>query len=348
MDFDVHVVKSVREVEEEIWDRCGGGHSFNSHHWYQYGEAVRENDTPVYILLFNQNELIARATFWVSWQEPIPVSSEPLRRLLERMLHRWPMLICRTPVIDATGLSLPADPVLRGCAIETIARTALQIASEYHISFVLFPYLQSNEAQAPGWPSEYCAVDLPGPSTCLHIHWSDFESYLKQLPRSTRTYYRHNRNRANEWDIQVEPEKQPASPEQVAQFIRNVENQHKSPPNPWVASTIKNAGMVNATWFTARSRGKTVGSLLTFQEKENGLLSLIGLDYAVPHAYFQLLYEAIRSAIGKGMQSLWGGAGAYQFKQSMGFELVNNTWAVFAGRRKYLQILGRLTARWVN
>jgi predicted N-acyltransferase len=348
MEFEVRIINSVREVKKEIWDRCNSGLSFNSHNWYQFGENARKNDKPVYILLFHQGELIARAAFWVSWQEPLPISSEPVRRLVARMLHRWPMMICRTPVMDATGLSLPSESALRTYAIETIARKALQVAQQYKVSFVLFPYLLSEEAQAAGWLSEYFAVDLPGPSTCLEIQWSDFESYLKQLPRATRTYYRHNRNRADDLDMQVETSKQPVSPELVTRMIRNVEKHHGSPPNPWVTSIMENAGSVNATWFTARSRGQAVGSLLTFQEKESGLLSLIGLDYDVPYAYFQLLYEAIRAAIGTGVKRLWAGTGAYQFKQSMGFELVNNTWAVFASRQKSLQTLARLAVRWVN
>jgi hypothetical protein len=346
MEFEVRVLKRAADAKEDEWDRCSGGLSFNDHQWYEFGEASRQGDTPIHILLFHQGEPAARASFWLTWQEPIPIASKWLRDALGQMLQRRPLLVCRTPVADASGLCLPTDPTLRPQALEVIARTSLKLAAQYKASFVLFPYLLHDQAREAGWPASFTAVDLPGPATRLMIRWTDFESYLKQLPRSTRNYFRHNRNRAKDLDLRVEAGKEPVSSEEAMRFIRNVEDEHGSPHNPWAASIIQNAGLADSTWFIASTGARMAGCLLTFQDGENGLLSLIGLDYGIPYAYFQLLYEAIGYAIGKGVKTLWGGTGAYQFKQSLGFELVDNTWAVFAGRRKVLQFLGRMAARW--
>ena len=345
-DFEILTAFSVEEVGTQAWDSLSGTRPFQSARWYAFGERVMEGCKPVYIILTKAGKAVARGTFWITRTEPLPVP-EAIRGVLQPVFQHWPLMICRVPLLDLSGLILPADPALCSAALRLISSAARREAARHRISFILFPYLEREVSREKGWPAGFAPIDLPGPATCLQIHWPDFDTYLNQLPRSTRKYYRHNHKHASDLSIHVD-RKETLAPEQVVSFIRNVEKHHKSASNPCVPAILKNTGMVEAAWFSAKIGEQPAGCLLTFKERESSLLSLIGLDYNVPGAYFQLLYSAIGFAIENHSKLLLGGTGAYQFKQSMGFELTTNTWAVLASHNPFLQKIGFFLAKWAN
>ena len=103
--------------------------------------------------------------------------------------------------------------------------------------------------------------------------------------------------------------------------------------------------MVDHIWLTARIDDRLLGCGLLLGDGNARVLALLGLDYSVQYVYFQLLYAAVRSVIEEGMPVLYGGGGAYDLKQRLGFELEHNNHTVFAGRGWLLQSLGRLLTR---
>jgi hypothetical protein len=74
------------------------------------------------------------------------------------------------------------------------------------------------------------------------------------------------------------------------------------------------------------------------------IMTLLGRDYGVDYAYFQLIYTAIRCAIEEGAGFLRGGSGAYDMKQRLGFQLESSNYIVFSGGGKVLQKFGRWAA----
>ena len=73
------------------------------------------------------------------------------------------------------------------------------------------------------------------------------------------------------------------------------------------------------------------------------ILTCLGLDYDVQYVYFQMVYAAIRCAIENNVQLLRGGGGAYEFKQRLGFEPVNNTQiAVVSSNAVFVNLMRRL------
>jgi hypothetical protein len=60
IDFDIRIVHSVEEVDQAEWDALGGGKPFSSHRWYRYGEKTMSDCIPVYILLYQQDQLLDR------------------------------------------------------------------------------------------------------------------------------------------------------------------------------------------------------------------------------------------------------------------------------------------------
>ena len=348
MDFDLQIAYSVEEIGQEAWDRLSGGRPFASYRWYRYGETVLADSTPIYIILSRCGEPVARGTFWLRRQEQLPISSRIARRLIEALLHRWPLLLCRVPLADSSGLILPEEPLLRDAALETIAWVAQDQAQRHRVSFLACDYLEKHEIRYPGWPDVFAAVKVPEPGTRLVITWPDFESYLGYLSKSMRKDYRRHRNRAA--DLGIEVKRHPMTQsldettlDQAVVLIRNVERHHKSAPNPWARAMLKNAYMVHATWLTAETGDRMVGCGLLLGNRHQEM-KLLGLDYEMRYAYFQVVYAAIRCAIEQGAQVLWGGSGAYELKQRLGFQLESNHHAVFASRGPLLQRLGRWVA----
>jgi predicted N-acyltransferase len=347
--FDIQIAHSVEEIGQAAWDRLGGGRPFASYRWYRYGEAVLADNVPIYIVLSHQGEPVARGTFWLRRREQLPISSRIVRLLVEMMLGRWPLLTCQSPLLEASGLILPQNPTLRDRAVEIIAQAAQEQARGYRASFVACDYLEEHEARNASWPSAFAEMGFQDPGTYLVVKWPGFESYLSHLSKSTRAQYRRNCNRAADLGIEVRRYRmaQPldeATLNKAVEQIWGVERRHNSAPTPWVRRMLEYACMVDATWLQAEIQGRMVGCFIVLGDGDTRKMTLMGRDYDVRYAYFQLIYAAIRCAIEAGVRVLWGGSGVYEMKQKLGFQLASNNYAVFAGTGPSLCALGRMVA----
>ena len=143
MDLDIQVTHSVTELGKEAWDHLSEGRPFSSYRWYSFGEAVLEGYPSTYIVLSHGGEPIARGTFWLKRREWLPITSKVVRSGAERLLERWPLLACETPVACVSGLILP-ESSQRAAALETIAQMARGLAKKYHASCRAFWLYQSH------------------------------------------------------------------------------------------------------------------------------------------------------------------------------------------------------------
>lgn len=344
MNLDIQVVHSVEEVGREAWDRLGDGRPFTSYRWYRFGETVLTDDTPIYIILSQGGEAVARGTFFLKRREAVPTASMTIRRLIEMILRPWPLLVCRSPLASTSGLILP-EPPLRDVALKTIAQFAQGEARRSQASFVVFDYLERHQVEWVGWPDTFAPVAISDPGTRLTVSWTDFESYLRHLRRSVRKDYRRHRNRAADLEVMIRDHPAVTNPEEATLLIHNVAKHHRSAPNPWAQIVLENANMVDAAWLTAEMADRMVGCGLLLGDGSTWFLALLGLDYSVQYVYFQLVYAAIRYAIEEGAQVLRGGGGAYGMKQRLGFQLESNNYVVFAGRGLLFQRLGQWVAK---
>jgi len=348
MSFTVQIAHSVQEIGPEAWDRLSGNRPFASFRWYRYGEAALSDNTPIYIILSHSGQAIARATLWLRREEPIPLTSKLLRSTATALLRRRPLLLCQSPLANTSGLILP-DPPLREAALTTIGQVALEQARQHKASFLAWVYLEPQEARLAGWPDAFAAVELPEPGTRLRIAWPDFDHYLDHMGRRMRQQYQRHCRQAAAMDIVVSADalERPldeATLEQALRLIRNVEARHNSLPAPWARRALEHASMVDGLWLTARVGERLVGCGVLLADGEARMMALLGRDYSVDYAYFPLIYTALRCAIEQGTRVLWGGAGAYEMKLKLGFEMTNDSYAVFAGNGPLLQRLGRWMA----
>lgn len=343
MSLELRVARSVEEVGQEAWDRLAAGRPFSSYRWYRFGESVLRGDQPLYVIASQRGEPVARATFWVTRQEPVPIASRAVRGFVQALLERRPLMVCRSPLASTTGLILP-DSSLRDEAVKAIVQAAQALAGQHRASFLLFDYLTEQEAGWSGWPKGFARSPVPDPGTRLVIAWPDFQEYMGHLSKSVRKDYRRHRNRAADLGIELRRHSSVVALEDALVLIRNVERHHNSTPNPRARTTLESAEMVNATWLTAQIEDCLVGCGLVLGDGDTRILALLGLDYSVRYAYFQLVYEAVRSVIEGGARVLRGGGGAYPMKERLGFELENDNFVVFAGVGSLLQRLGRWVA----
>lgn len=338
MDFDLQIASSVDQIGREAWDRLGAGRPFSSYRWYRFGEKVLSADTPLYVILSRAGEPIARGTFWLRWQESLPIPPGPVRPLVQPILRRWPLLVCRTPLSYTSGLILPAPP-LRDEALRTVVRVAQEHLRQKHASFLVFDYLESGELGWTCWPDAFIRSAVPAPGTRLPITWHDFGSYVRHLPKAVRKDFRRHGNRAADLGIEIGRPPTVTDLEQALAMIRAVENHHRSMPNPWARAMLENAAMVDFAWLTAQLGGRLVGCGLLLGTETAYFLALLGLDYSTRYAYFQLLYAAIRSAIEDGVPVLFGGSGAYETKQRLGFRPETSNHVAFTTNSRALQLL---------
>lgn len=344
MQFDIQIAHTVSEIGQEAWDHLARNQPFAGYGWYHFGETVLNKDLPCYVTLWRDREPVARGTFWLTKQDPLPLPSRPARYLVQSLIRRWPLLICQSPLSSSSGLILPNEPILKKAALETIGQVAQEIAQQNKVSFLIFTYLNSQALKWNGWPAGYATATIDDPETRLVIRWDSFKAYLSHLSKKQRKNYRYRQNTAKRLGVEIKKHPKVANIDQAMQLITNVYERYTTPVDYWLRRQLEYAHMVNATWFTAEQNGKMVGCELVLNDQQTYLVRPIGLDYSVPQIYFNLGYADIEHAIEHGGRILRWGSGSQETKQHLGFELEDNNHSVFVGQHGLFHKFGRWLA----
>jgi predicted N-acyltransferase len=333
MNFDVQIVHSVEEVGEDVWKLLSRDVPFTSYRWYRYGERAMVPDEPVYILLWRHGEPVARATFWRTSREILPLDGDGWRRPLQVIMRRWPLLICQAPLGSSaatTGLTLPKPP-LRDAALETITEVAHCIGQESRVSFCVFSYLKAGETTWSGWPKRFMRYTTPGPGTRLAIVWDDFDGYLSHLRKKQRYNIKRNVRLAEEQGIEIKTHPKVTDVDAAMALHDGLNRRYKAPTEPWMRGALTHANMVDCAWLTAEVDGRMVGCELMLGDMGAWMVTGLGLDHSVKYAYFALGYADLRYAIDRGAHLLRWGSETYEVKERLGFRKESNNHDVFAG-----------------
>ena len=320
----------MEAIGADAWDALAARQPFQSYQWYAFGERAMADCLPVYIILSLDGTPAARATFWLVREEPLPVPSLA-QFLLRPLIRRWPLLICRSPLSNSSGLILPELP-LRRTALDTILSAAHDEARKYKASFLIFDFLEQEQLHWDDWPSRCTHFQIPGPGTCMEIRWHSFDEYLNQLSKNERKHYKRTRKEIERMGLRVNRQVSVSDVETAEALAHNVERRYHNAPNPWLHGMFENLGMVNGTWLTATIGNRLVGSELVLHDGNAQIHAALGLEKDIPYTYLALGYEGIRLAIEKKKRLLRWGSGAYDLKRRLGFELENNNNALLAGR----------------
>lgn len=327
--FAIKIAYSVAEIGQSEWNVLSGDRPFQSFRWYTYGERCMADCPPFYIILTLNNQAIARGTFWLVRDEPLPVNP-PLRTLVQAAFHRWPLLICRSPLSGLSGLILP-DPPLRDEALRRIAEEAKKEARRCHVSFLIFDFMEAEQTHLPGWPKGFAVMDVADPGTQMCLEWSTFQDYLASRDKKNQRRYQYNTKKAAELSIKVTKHRSVHHLEEALTMIHMVEDKYQSMHNPWICGMLENMQMVDSTFLEAHIGTQLVGCELLLYDNGAQIPTALGHIESVPYAYFEMLYTNIQDAFERSIRLLRWGSGSYDIKRHLGFQLEQNNHAVFAG-----------------
>jgi len=345
VEFKTQIAHSIKEIGSEAWDRLSQGGPFSTYNWYEYGERCMAGSLPVYIILSQDNQAVARATFWLTGEEQIPIASAPVRRLVKAYLRRRPLLICRSPFSSSSGLVLP-EPPLRKEALQKILVVALEELHRHHGSFLAFDFLGGEEVCIPGWPSEKIVFTFADPGTRMELKWDSFDAYLAEGNRKNRQNFRRTMREAEKLGIQITKHKTVPDIESSLVLIRNLEKKYANDPLPWARNLLENIGMIDGTFLEARLRDRLVGCAVMAYEHGIQSAFMLGLAGDVPYVYFHLLYATLQEAFEKNIRLIRWGSGLYDVKQRLGLEKEDNGHTVFIGSDPFTRLVGRLAVSW--
>jgi len=339
LDFDIF--HSVAEINPDEWDRLSAGRPFTSHRWYAYGETVMADCEPTYLIASQHRQPIARATFWRSSNEPLPIESALLRRAFEPIFRRWPLLICRSPLTSVSGLVLPETP-LRKTAQTAFSAKAEELLKQTGCSFLIFDYLSKDESM--NWSGRLIPMTIPEPGTAMDLPWPSFEAWLQAGNKKDRQHYKRTLREAEKLGIQVSRHKnlEHLDIEGALALIQNVEHRFGSAENPWARKMIEHFNMVEgATFLTASIGQQLVGCGLVLEDNGAQTNTLLGLDKKVPYVYFMLVYESLKIAFEHNIRLMRLGSGSYEVKQQLGFSIEDNNSLLFRASNILLQRTGQ-------
>lgn len=319
---------SIKEIDPLSWNRLSGRMPFQSHHWYLFGERTLFDCPPVYLLVYDRDHPVARASMWLVRNEPLPKMPASFKLIISALLRRWPLLICRSPLANTSGIILE-DSSAREDSLEILVNTAITEARKRRASIVLFDFLTEDEMKA--WPSNSYKLTMPSAGTILQNRWQSLDEFLADGNKKDRQHYKRTLREADKLGIHLTKHKAVPNIEAALALIRNVEERYSSSPNPWMRALLENIEMVNGTWLEAHINHRVVGCGLILEDQDVQLTTVLGLAENIPYVYFRLIYASLEAAFARKVSLLRWGTGAYEVKQRLGFKLEQNNNSVLFG-----------------
>jgi hypothetical protein len=341
-DLKIKTIFSIHELDSAIWDQLSEGRPFQSHRWYAFGERVMADCQPVYLLAYENDRLIARACLWLVRNEPLPPKLPVfLRTILSAYLKRRPLLICRSPLANASGLILPKDKRREHFLLE-LTDAALACARKLKASFILFDFLNVTEIE--GWPPGFTTTKLPHAGMVMENHWQTMEEYLANGNKKDRQHYKRSLREAEKLGIQLTQLQTVPDVEAALKLIRNVEKKYNSSGIPWMQNLLENIEMINGTWLEAHIGKSLVGCGLILEDNHAQMTTALGLEENSVYVYFSLVYSSLKEAFEKKVHFLRWGSGAYEVKERLGFKLEQDNFVAVLGTNSLTNLISRLAA----
>ncbi len=339
-NLTVQTAHSLGEFDPADWDALSAGRPFQSYRWYKFGERVMADCPLTVIVIRNGDKPLARATFWLVRNEPLPLPAG-LRSGFRYFLQNHPLLICRSPLSDSSGLVL-ADGFGKE-AKHLLLTAAQEELRRQHASFLLFDFM---DAARDTWPGNFKKLVVSDPGTSLDVTWSDFDSYLSAGNKKDRQHYKRSLREAEAQGLKLNRRGTVENVDAALHLIGNVSRKFGSAPSPWMPDLVENLQMVNSTWLEVRRGDELVGCGALVRDNGTQLATALGLAVNIPYAYFLLVYTTIQEAIEHGMKTIRLGSGAYDVKRRLGFKLEDNNHIILMGAGQFSRGVTRL-ASWM-
>lgn len=342
LNLTIRIAHGIHEIDSRGWDQLSASQPFQSHRWYQFGERVMQDCEPIYLLAYQGETLIGRASLWVIRNEPLPIGPGAGRAILQALLRRWPLLICRSPLSNATGLVLSPE-VPRSEVLQALTQSALVESRKNRCLALVFDFLGREESQ--GWPEGFSSVTVSNPGMVMQNRWQNLEMYLAEGNKKDRQHYKRTVREAEKLGITIEKHAHVQDVSASLNLIQNVERHYNNEPNPWMRSLLENLDTANGTWLEARQNGKLVGCGALFEDNETQLTTALGLAEDVPYVYLLLTYASLEDAFNRNVRLLRWGSGAHDVKRKLGFETEDNNFIVISSGNPLLRRISQWLAK---
>jgi predicted N-acyltransferase len=327
-DLDAHIVRCITDIPANDWDALSAGKPFQSHRWYAFGERAMADCPSFTIIVSHAGKAVGRGTFWLVRNEPVP-GPAAVQKALASLLRIRPLLICRSPLANLSGLVLPEGD-LRYPVLERILAAAGAITKEHNCSFTICDFIDAGELHA-SWPPGYRAGTVADPGTWMKLEWGSFSAYLEARGKKDRQHYKRSLREAEKLGIQVHRRMDVTDSERALELVHQVEQKHGAAPNPWTRNLLENLPAVSGTFLEATIGGRLVGCGALLYDGGAQMAAALGLAEGVPYVYFALVYASLQEALERNVRLLRWGSGAYDFKKQLGFELEQNNHIMASG-----------------
>ncbi len=350
MGFTVTTANRIDDMDIEVWDQLGAGTPFSSARWSRLAEQIVEDFDARYILLTRDRKPVGRASVAFEKNPGMSISQPLMRAFVTRLLSQYPMVYCHAPpanIAQMSGLILPPGDEV--AALHLIHDTLWQIAAVRPSSYLVMGWLSAHERQFIEQLEGYTL--LPDSNMVLELSAPSFDKFIEKLSKSARRNFRDNNKFAEEMNLRVERATHYSQhSERLWELINNVDDHHKNvgttPYHRDAFSTIERDFAGQQTMLLAWAGEKLVGCLLLLHDQGVLRITLIGRDYDYEYVYFQIFYEMVRYAIEHGLQRIYGGTGAEQFKRSLGFQDVPTYIAMTAQAQLLRWLATRIQRQW--
>ncbi len=343
--ISIQITTSIQEIQAEEWNTLAAGRLFQSHSWYQFAEKVmlESGCRSIYLLSYRKGMLTGRASLWVVHNEPILFAGH-WRSFLKPALRKFPLLICRSPFSNTSGL-IAADQETMNVLIEA----AFMQGNQLGCLALLLDYL--SEPDAAAMPDRFYVQDVPKPGTVLVNSWDSFDHYLACGSKKDRQHYKRVLRKAGELGIQVRKETSAGNVDAIAEMVHATEGKHGSAPNPWTKGLLAHMEMAGGTLLVATREGEMTGCGLLFEDNGAQLATALGHTQGSDYTYFLLAYAALEVGFSQAVKTLRWGSGAYEVKRRLGFVPEDNGRYAFVFTHplmtKFEKAI-RWTHRWTN
>jgi predicted N-acyltransferase len=312
-NISIQVTSSITEIQAEEWNALAAGRPFQSYSWYQFAEKVmlESGCRSIYLLSYRDGTLTGRASLWVVHNEPI-LFAGGLRIILKPVLRKFPLLICRSPFSNTSGLIAPDQETL-----EALIDAAIAQGRQMGCMAFLMDYLSNTDAS--NLPDRFYVEDVPKPGTVLVNSWESFDQYLACGNKKDRQHYKRIVRKANELGIQVRKETSAHNVDAISEMVHATERKHGSEPNPWTKGLLANMAMAGGILLVATRNEEVTGCGLLFEDNGAQLATALGHTQGNDYTYFLLAYTGVEVALAQGVKTLRWGSGAYEVKRRLGF-----------------------------
>jgi predicted N-acyltransferase len=313
------VARRIETFEEARWDAVAGREIVLSHRFQRVMEASRRDYRPLYLLIEDGlgplAAVVAERTdrFWrpdSGWRNDL------LRRLILRVGPHF--------AAHQSGIALRQGVALGDILpdLEGVLDAACR-----HEGRLLLSMANVSADELPAWRAQgYAAMPRP-PTMVIDLPVDSYEVYLKGLPNKDQAKLRRFRRRGEKMGVTFSLGSTGEDARQLHAMLSEVSARHgqtadKMPFTEALFPALEREMGDEAMLLRGYVKGQLAGFLLLLKRGELLNWPVTGLRYELAHPsylYFQLIEEAVRSAIAHGCRRFYGGTTNEQEKARHGF-----------------------------